>query len=141
MAELKTKKTKASVAAFISSIEDEQKRKDAKTVAALMRKATGSAPKMWGPSIVGFGSFTYRYKSGKPLDWFVTGFSPRKQALTLYIMSGLQAHGDLMKGLGKYKTGKGCLYVKSLDDVDMPTLKKLIAESVKATKKRKPDYK
>lgn len=136
MADLKTKKTTASVAEFIKSISDDQTRKDCQTVSKLMEKATGAKPKMWGPSIVGFGDYHYKYESGREGDWFITGFSPRKQNLTLYIMAGFSANDDLMKKLGKYKTGKSCLYVKSLDDIDMKVLEKLITESVKFMKKK-----
>ncbi len=130
MAELKTKPNKASVAQFLNSIEDPQRRKDSKTVAAMMKRITGARPKMWGPSIVGFGSYHYRYASGREGDWMLTGFSPRKQALTLYIMSGFAGSAALMNKLGKYKTGKACLYIKKLDDVHLPTLERLIRQSV-----------
>jgi hypothetical protein len=131
MAELKTKKTNASVAAFLNSIEDPQKRKDSKAIAKIMREITGEKPKMWGEGIVGYGSYHYRYASGQEGDWFLTGFSPRKQALTLYIMSGFYKEEPLLEKLGKFKTGKSCLYVKKLDDVDMTTLKQLIRRSVR----------
>jgi hypothetical protein len=131
MAELKTKKTKASVSAFLNSVEDDQKRKDCKTIAKIMKEVTGAAPKMWGPNIVGFGSYRYKYASGREGDWFLTGFSPRKQALTLYIMSGFGEYDALLKKLGKFKTGQACLYIKRLEDVDLGTLRKLIKSSVK----------
>ena len=131
MAELKTKKTNASVSAFLNSIEDEQKRKDSKTIAKVMKEITGKKPEMWGKSIVGFGRYRYKYASGQEGDWFLTGFSPRKQALTLYIMSGFSNEEPLLKKLGKFKTGKACLYVKRLDDIDMKTLRQLIKRSVK----------
>ncbi len=131
MAEPKTKPTTASVKKFIDSIEDEKKRKDSRAVLAMMREITGERPKMWRPSIVGFSTYHFKYASGREGDWPVTGFSPRKQALTLYIMSGFEKHKDLMKKLGKYKTGVSCLYIKKLEDVDGATLRKLIARSIK----------
>jgi hypothetical protein len=131
VAELKTRKTNVSVKGFIDSIENEQRRKDSRVVLEMMKKITGEKPKMWGTSIVGFGSYHYKYASGHEGDWPLTGFSPRKQALTLYIMSGFAEYETLMKTLGKYKTGKACLYIRKLEDVDQPTLKKLIAKSVK----------
>lgn len=133
--ELKTKETTASVTAFINAIEDPQKKRDAKKVASIMRKATGSRAKMWGSSIVGYGVYRYKYKSGHEGEWMLTGFSPRKQALTLYIMSGFSKYDALMARLGKYKTGKSCLYVKRLSDIDIPVLEKLVAESVKYMRK------
>ena len=130
MAELKTKKTSASVSAFLNGIKDEQARKDCKKIAKMMKDATGKSSKMWGSSLVGFGSYHYKYASGREGDWFLTGFSPRKQNLTLYIMDGFKSYGTLMKKLGKHKTGKSCLYVKSLDDVDTDVLRELIERSV-----------
>ena len=135
MAENKTKATKASVSAFINSIEDTGKRADARKVAAMMRKATGKRAKMWGPSIVGFGTYHYKYDSGREGDFMITGFSPRKQALTLYIMAGFREYDSLMKKLGKYKTGKSCLYIKRLSDVDEKVLERLINESVRYMRK------
>jgi hypothetical protein len=131
MAELKTKKTGASVAKFVASIEDEQKRKDSRVLLKIMKEITGERPKMWGPAIVGFGKYHFKYASGREGDWFLTGFSPRKQALTLYIMSGFTRYDSLLKNLGKFKTGKACLYVKKLDDIHLPTLERLIRRSVK----------
>lgn len=130
MAELKTKPTKASVAAFLREVDDPHKREDARAVMALMKDVTGKRPKMWGTSIVGFGSYHYHYESGQEGDWPVTGFSPRKQYLTVYIMPGFTRYGALMKKLGKYKTGKSCLYLKKLDDVDRKVLGRLVARSV-----------
>ena len=135
MSELKTKPNQTSVTAFIKEIEDPQKRADAKKVASIMREITGSRAKMWGSSIVGFGRYRYRYESGREGEWMLTGFSPRKQALTLYIMSGFGKYGTLMKKLGKYKTGKSCLYIKRLSDIDETVLRQLIAESVKHLRK------
>ena len=131
MAELKTKATNASVSKFLDAIEDDQRREDCLAVAKIMTKATGEDPKMWGPSIVGFGSMRYRYASGRELDWFFTGFSPRKNDLTLYIMPGFERYKDLMKSLGKYKTGKSCLYIKKLADVDQKVLRQIVEASVK----------
>ena len=131
MAELKTKPNRRSVKAFLDSIEDPQRRKDCRVVLAMMKKITGDKPEMWGGSIVGFGRYQYKYASGREGEWFRTGFSPRKQALTLYIMCGFEPHQKLMKRLGKHKSGKCCLYLKKLDDVDPDALRELIAESVK----------
>ncbi len=130
MAELKTQKNKASVEEFISGVDDEGKRDDCRVVIDMMRDVTGEEPAMWGPSIVGFGSYHYKYASGREGDWMKTGFSPRKQALTLYIMSGFSDYDALLAKLGKYKTGKSCLYVKSLADVDLEVLRELVEKSV-----------
>lgn len=135
MAELKTKKNSGDVEAFIASIENEQRRRDAEVVLKMMRGVTRAEPVMWGDSIVGFGSYHYVYESGREGDWFLTGFSPRKQALTLYIMAGFSRYGELMEKLGKYKTGKACLYVKKMEDVDQKVLRELITESVRHMKK------
>ncbi len=129
MAELKTKKTDESVEAFVHSVENEKRRMDAFQVLDLMKEVTGEDPKMWGSSIVGFGDYHYKYKSGREGDWFLTGFSPRKQNLTLYIMSGFTEYDELMTNLGKFTTGKSCLYIKKIEDVDLPTLKKLVEKS------------
>jgi hypothetical protein len=134
MAEPKTKKTKASVAEFLNAIEDPQKRKDSKTIVKMMKEATGIKPAMWGAGMVGFGNYHYKYASGREGDWFLTGFAPRKQDLTLYIMDGFKSYKPLMKRLGKYKTGKACLYIKRLDDVDVVALRELITRSVKNKK-------
>lgn len=135
MAENKTKPSKVSVAAFMNSIEDKQKRLDARKVAAMMREATGSRARMWGANIVGFGEYHYKYDSGREGDFMITGFSPRKQALTLYVIPGFKHFEPLMTKLGKYKTGKSCLYVKRLADVDEKVLKQLIVGSVKHMRK------
>ncbi len=131
MAELKTKKTDASVDAFLRSVVDPQQRQDAVRVMELMKKMTGEAPKMWGSSIVGFGDYRYKGASGRESDWFLAGFSPRKGNLTLYIMPGFEGYGRLLQKLGKHKTGRACLYIKKLDDVDLPTLGELVRASVK----------
>jgi hypothetical protein len=130
MAELKTKPTRDSVSAFIAKVSDEQRRKDCKIIIELMREATKAKPEMWGSSIVGFGRCKYKYPSGRELEWMLVGFSPRKNDLTLYITSGFQSSPKLMAKLGKYKTGKSCLYVKRLADIDLNALRELIKESV-----------
>jgi hypothetical protein len=135
MAELKTKPTTASVSEFLNAIDDDERRKDCQTVAKIMEKATGAKPKMWGPSIIGFGDHHYKYESGRELDWFLTGFSPRKKDLTLYIMPGFDRYDDLMSSLGKYRTGKSCLYIKRLADVDLKVLETLVSDSVKHMKR------
>lgn len=136
MAENKTQKTNASVTEFIRSIADAARRKECQAVLKLMKDTTGAPPRMWGPSIVGFGDWRYKYGSGREGDWFLSGFSPRKDALTLYLMPGVSQHETLLKKLGTHKTGKGCLYIKRLSDVDATVLKQLIAGSVKIAKKR-----
>lgn len=139
MAEPKTKKNRKSVEKFLDGVESEQRREDCFTVLELMQKVTGCKPAMWGDSLVGFGSYHYKYASGREGEWFVTGFSPRKQDLTLYIMSGFSKQGELMEKLGKFKTGKACLYIKKLEDIHLPTLRKLVKESVVHLKKQYPD--
>jgi hypothetical protein len=127
MAELKTQKTKASVTEFIKSVPDEKKRKDSEVLLKLFKQVTGEKPAMWGSSIIGFGSYHYKSeRSRQEGDWPLTGFSPRKQNLTLYIMSGFKNHTDLLKKLGKHKTSVGCLYINKLEDVDLTILKKII---------------
>lgn len=130
MAELKTKETKASVAAFLAAIPDPQRREDAQAVAAMMKAATKAEPRMWGTGIVGFGAQHYKYASGREGDWFKVGFAPRKDALTLYITSSFEQYPELMTKLGKYKTGKSCLHMKRLADVDVKVLKQLITHSL-----------
>jgi hypothetical protein len=129
MADVKTKPTGESVHAFIASLDDAQKRKDCTTLIKLMKEVTGEPPKMWG-SMIGFGHYHYVYESGREGDTFVTGFAPRKQNLTLYIMGGFTRHDDLLEKLGKFKIAKACLYIKKLDDVDSSVLKTLIKRSV-----------
>jgi len=135
LAELKTKPTEKSVSAFLRAIDDTQTRADCQRLAKIMQEATGARPKMWGPTIVGFGTYHYTYASGREGDWFLTGFSPRKQNLTLYIMSGFDEYQLLLAKLGRHKTGKSCLYVRSLDDLDLAVLKRLIRASVMHVKK------
>jgi len=136
MAENKTKPTTKSVPDFLNAIEDPVRREDCRTVAAIMEELTGSKPKMWGDSIVGFGDYRYKYASGREGDWFLTGFSPRKQALTLYIMGYLEFYTDLLEGLGKFKHGKGCLYIKKLEDIDLDVLRSLISTSIQRLKEQ-----
>ena len=135
MAELKTKPTKQSVEDFVDAIKDEQQKKDCRTVSRIMKRVTRANPKMWSSGVVGFGSYHYKYASGREGDWFLTGFAPRKQNLTLYIMSGFKKYSVLLKRLGKHKIGGSCLYVKRLDDVDMDVLTQLIEESVAHVRK------
>jgi hypothetical protein len=130
VAELKTKQNDASVEAFLQGVEDPRQRDDAFRVLELMKEITGEPPKMCGTSMIGFGSYHYKYASGREGEWFLTGFSPRKGNLTLYIMPGLDQYGALLQKLGRYKTGKSCLCVKRLDDVDLATLLELVGLSV-----------
>jgi len=134
VAEAKTKPTKASVTGFLNKISDAARREDCFTVARMMEEITGSKPQMWGPSIVGFGSYHYKYASGHEGDWPLTGFSPRKGDLTLYLMMGFDKHDELLGQLGKHRKSKSCLYIKRLSDIHLPTLKKLIKVSVKDLK-------
>jgi hypothetical protein len=139
MAENKTKQTKASVDKFINTIKDESIRKDCYTIIKIMKSVTKEEPKMWGPSIIGFGTYHYKYASGREGDICIAGFSPRKQNLTIYLESGFEKQKDLLEKLGKYKTSKVCLYIKSLKDVDVKVLKEMIENSVKGVKKLYPD--
>lgn len=136
MAEPKTKETSASVAAFLKKIGDKTRREDCQTVLEMMRDITKVEPKMWGSSIVGFGRYRYKYESGREGEWPIAAFSPRKGPLTLYLMGVLDSSPELMKKLGKYKTGKVCLYIKQLADVDLAVLRKLVTKSVKQAPKR-----
>ncbi len=138
MAKLKTKPTKIKVSSFLDKVEDEKKRKDCRELVALMRSVSGINPKMWGSAIVGFGSYHYKYNSGREGDWMVTGFSPRKQNISIYIMPGFSDYGAMMNKLGKYTTGKSCLYVKELDDIDRGILRKLVEKSVADMKQMYP---
>ncbi len=137
MAELKTQKNNASVVAFLGSIEDDQRKKDCFIVMELMKKITKSEPSMWGPSIVGFGSYHYKYASGREGDWFLCGFSPRKQSLTIYIMSGFSHYNEILGRLGKCKTSKSCLYINKLEQINLPVLEELISSSVEYLSKIK----
>jgi|SRR5580692_8255328 hypothetical protein len=132
MADNKTKPSKLSVAAFIDALTDQTKRADAKALAKLMQRATGETPKMWGPSIIGFGSYHYTYDSGRQGDTPLAGFSPRKAATVLYGVTGFSDSGALLAKLGKHTMGKGCLYIKKLADVDQKVLEALVVKSVAA---------
>lgn len=129
MAEPKTRPNDQSVEAFLNGVEDEKKREDAFALLELMKEVMGEEPVMWGDSIVGFGSYHYRYASGREGDWPLTGFSPRKRDLTLYIMAGFDQYDELLERLGKFKTGKSCLYVKRLEDVNLDVLRELVRQS------------
>jgi hypothetical protein len=138
MAELKTKPNNADVDAFLKGVADERKRADCFAVLALMRRVTGAEPRMWGDSIVGFDSYHYVYATGNSGDWPLTGFAPRAQNITLYIMAGFDHYDDLLARLGKYKIGKSCLYVKRLADVDQAVLEQLVAASVEHMRRTNP---
>ena len=135
MPEQKTKPTAQDVAGFLDAVPDEGKRHDSYAIMEIMQRVTGEEPKMWGPSMVGFGSYHYTYPSGTSGDSFISGFSPRKQNLTLYIHGGFDQYDELMSRLGKYSTGKSCLYVKRLTDVDLGVLEELITHSVEHMRK------
>jgi len=126
----KTKASLAPVGEFLAGIEDPKRRSDCMKIAAIMQELTGTEAKMWGDSIVGFGDYHYKYASGREGDWFLCGFSPRKRNLTLYIMSYLEFHTDHLKNLGKFKNGKGCLYINKLEDIDETVLRTLITASI-----------
>ena len=129
MAENKTQKTDASVEEFLASVENNRRREDGLTLLEMMREITGLEPDMWGPSIIGFGDYHYKYESGREGDMFLTGFSPRKQSLSLYIMAGFDSYDDLLARLGKHRKGASCLYINKLADVDMGVLHELVRES------------
>jgi hypothetical protein len=131
MAEAKTKPTKESVEDFLNRIPEAERREDCFAVAKMMEEITGEKPTMWGPSIVGFGSYSYKYASGHEGDWPIAAFSPRKRDLTVYLMMGFEKHTELMEKLGKHSHSKSCLYIKRLSDIHLPTLKKLIKISIK----------
>lgn len=131
MSNLKTRPTDQEASQFIDAVEPDQKRKDCWTIVEMMREITGSEPVMWGSSIIGFGAYTYVNSSKKPADWPITGFSPRKTNLALYVMPGFSNYQSLMARLGEYSTGKSCLYVKKLADIDLDVLKEVIARSVR----------
>ena len=138
MAELKTKENDQDVMAFIESLENQSRKNDCLTLLPIMEEITGEKAKMWGGSIIGFGNYHYKYKSGREGDWMVTGFSPRKANFTIYIMPGFSKYQKILDKLGKHKTSVSCLYVKKLEDIDLKLLKKLIDESVKDMKKLYP---
>jgi hypothetical protein len=131
MAEMKTKLNDTSVSDFLNKIADPQVREDCNTVMDIMKSAAGAEPRMWGSAIIGFGEYTMTYPNGRSIPWMVIGFSPRKQNLTLYVGSSFPEHDQLLAGLGKHSTGKGCLYIKRLSDVNIPTLEKMVNASVK----------
>lgn len=133
---LKTQRNRSSVKEFLDGVPDERRKRDARAISLIMAEATGEKPAMWGSSIVGFGAYHYKYDSGQEGDWPLVGFSPRKDTLTLYIIPGFKEYGDLLGKLGKHKKGVSCLYIKSLDDVHVPTLKKLVRQSVKHMKRK-----
>ena len=138
MTKLKTQPNDRSVEQFLQAIENDQKRQDSREIVALMAQVTGETAQMWGDSIVGFGRYRYRYASGREGEWPLVGFSPRKQNLTLYIMAGFDHYDELLERLGKYSTGKSCLYVKKLEDVDRAVLEALVRASVEHMKKTNP---
>lgn len=127
---LKTQPSNASVKAFVDRIEDDIRRKEVRAVMKVLRRVTGETPRIWGDAIIGYGSYHYRYASGQEGDWFLTGVSPRKQNLTVYVMAGFTPHAELMRGLGRHKTGKSCLYIKRLADIDIVVLEELIRTSL-----------
>jgi hypothetical protein len=130
MSENKTKPTDVSVDEFLAAVENDRRRNDAVTVCELMQEVTGEEPVMWGPTMVGFGTYHYKYASGREGDWFLAGFAPRKANLVVYIMSGFKGHAALMDELGKHKTGSSCLFINKLDDIDMDILRELVRRSV-----------
>ena len=135
MKQNKTQRTDNSVSLFLDQVEPEQKRKDSYALVALMSKITAEEPKLWGTSVIGFGDYHYKYKSGREGDWFLTGFSLRKNALTVYLMCDLSHEGLNFDGLGKYKLSKGCLYFKKVEDVDLNVLTQIIKDSIEIIKK------
>ncbi len=130
MSDLKTQQNEDDIFQFLESVTNQQRKEDSFKMLSLMTKIVGEEPKMWGASIIGYGSYHYKYESGREGDWFLTGFSPRKQSLTLYIMAGFDEYDDLMSKLGKHKTGKSCLYINKVADVDIDVLEELITKSV-----------
>ena len=130
MAQIKTQPNQGNVTDFLNSVENETKRADSFAILELMKEVTGEEPIMWGDSIIGFGTYHYKYASGREAERFLTGFSPRVQNLTLYIMDGFDEYDDLLGKLGKHSTGKSCLYVKRLENIDLDVLKKMIEKSV-----------
>ncbi len=134
MAELKTKENDGSVDDYLNSVEDEQKREAAFVIKTLMEEVTGEEARMWGDSIVGFGHYQYKYASGRDAEWMLVGFAPRKKNLTLYIMSGFDEYDDLLDNLGKHSTGKSCLYISKLEDIDLDVLRDLVDKSVQHMK-------
>lgn len=136
MSQNKTQPTDKSVKTFIDSLDDQQKIADSYSLLDLMREVTGCEPKMWGPSIIGFDQYHYKYESGREGDFLKVGFSPRKRELSIYLMCSLEKNKDLLSKLGKHRTGKSCLYVKRLEDINMDVLRDLVQESVKFVNKK-----
>lgn len=141
MATLKTQPNDGDVTAFLNDLDDEQKKSDCLKLVEIFEDVTNMKPVMWGDSIIGFGSYHYKYKSGREGDWFITGFSPRKKNLTLYIMPGFDRFEELTDKLGKFTTGTSCLYINKLTDVDETILKELIRQSVEYMQQRYPTTK
>ena len=131
MAELKTRPNDASVLDFLSSVESESKRDDCYEIMNMMQDVSGEEPRMWGSSIIGYGTYHYKYASGREGDWMRIGFSPRKQNITLYLMTGVEKNEEILSRIGKYKNGKSCFYIKRLDDIDRSVLKELMVASLK----------
>ena len=138
MTQLKTQRNDASVEGYLNALDDPRKRDDSFVLLRMMQEITGEEPAMWGDSIIGFGSYDYRYNSGHSGQWFITGFAPRKRDLTVYIMPGFDRYQDLMQRLGKHKTGVSCLYLSRLQAVDLPTLRELITRSVTDMRENNP---
>lgn len=136
MAEPKTKPQKRGVSAYVNAIEDPDRRRDVRRVMKMMREVTGAKPVLWGGSMIGYGSYHYTYASGREGDWFLTGLSSRKSALTLYVMAGFSSYDTLMKKLGRFRTGKSCLYLRRLDDIDFDVLTLLVERSVRYLQKK-----
>ena len=136
MSQRKITQHEGDVSGFLDAVENPRRRADARQLLALMQAVTGESPKMWGSSIVGFGSYHYRYASGREGDSLVVGFSPRKQNLVIYIMPGFSDYGELLGRLGKFRTGKSCLYVNRLDDIDLGSLEELVRASVAEMRRR-----
>ena len=134
MAELKTRPTRRSVTAFLAAIPDDRMQRDCRTLLTILRRITKATPRMWGSSIVGLGDYHFTYASGREGDWFLIGFAPRKHDLTIYLMDGLDRHARLLAKLGRHKTGKGCLYLRTLEDIHLPTLERLLRDSVQNLK-------
>ena len=139
MSTLKTQQNDADVEGFLAAVENDRRREDSFTVLELMKRITGEKPKMWGTSIVGFGSYHYRYASGREGEWPRIGFSPRKQSLTIYVMPGFSTYDELLSRLGKHRTGKSCLYVNKLADIDMDVLQQLVRSSLETMRERYPE--
>lgn len=138
MPALKTTRTNASVDAFIAAVENETRRRDAKTLDKIFREITGEKPALWGPSIIGYGGYRYKYESGREGEWLRAGFSPRKANLVIYLLPGYEDHGPMLKKLGKHKIGKSCLYINALADVDESVLLELIAKCWKEMQAKYP---